>query len=116
MLAKKYRLTKDKDFEKVFKKGKGFKEDFLFLKSIKNGLDYSRIGIVVSSKLAKKATERNLIKRRLRELARKSILKIKPGFDIAIVASAGINKKTSFKRTEETFRKLLLKSAIFQEK
>ena len=39
MLPKENRLKKKKDFEKVFKEGQGFKEDFLFLKVVKNNLN-----------------------------------------------------------------------------
>ena len=112
MLVKKHRLKKKKDFAKVYKKGKGFTQDFLFLKAITNGLEESRIGIVVSTKVAKKATERNLIKRRLREIVRRKLKEIKPGLDIVIITLKGINKETSFQAIEETINKLLLKSKI----
>jgi len=112
MLSLKHRLKKKKDFEKVYKKGKGFKQDFLFLKAIENDLEDTRVGIVVSTKVAKKAVERNLIKRRLREIIRKRLEEIKPGLDIVIITLKGINKKTSFQTIEETIDKLLLKSKI----
>jgi ribonuclease P protein component len=112
MLVKKHRLKKKKDFEKVYKEGKGFKQDFLFLKAVNNDLEDTRIGIVVSAKIAKKATERNLIKRRLREILRKRLEEIKPGLDIVIITLKGINKETSFQAIEETIDKLLLKTKI----
>jgi len=112
MLAKKHRLKKKKDFEKVYKEGKGFKQDFLFLKAMENDLEDTRIGIVVSAKVAKKATERNLIKRRLREILRKKLEEIKPGLDIVIITLKGISKETSFRTIEEAVDKLLLKIEI----
>jgi len=112
MLSSKHRLKKKKDFAKVYKKGKGFKQDFLFLKAVENGLEDTRIGIVVSSKIAKKAVERNLIKRRLREIIRKRIEEIKPGLDIVLITLKGISKETSFQAIEETIDKLLLKLKI----
>lgn len=116
MLSKKNRLKKKKDFEKVFKKGRGFKEDFLFLKTAENGLENSRIGIVVGTKVAKKATERNLIKRRLREAVRKRISEIKPGLDIVIVALEGLDKKVSFQTIQEVLERLFLKAKIIETK
>lgn len=112
MLPLKHRLKKKKDFAKVYKKGKGFKQDFLFLKAVENGLDNTRIGIVVSAKIAKKAVERNLIKRRLREIIRKRIEEIKPGLDIVIITLKGMSRKTSFQAIEEAIDKLLLKTKI----
>jgi ribonuclease P protein component len=112
MLAKKYRLKKKKDFAKVYKERKGFKQDFLFLKAVKNDLEDTRIGIVVSTKVAKRAVERNLIKRRLREIVRKKLEEIRPGLDIVIITLRGINRATPFQTIEEVFDKLLLKSKI----
>ncbi|MEA3453145.1 MAG: ribonuclease P protein component [Patescibacteria group bacterium] len=114
MLPLKHRLKKRKDFERAHKEGKGFKQDFLFLKVIENKLENTRIGIVVSTKIAKKATERNLIKRRIREIMRKRLEEIKPGLDIVIITLKGINKETSFKEIEEVIDKLLLKIEIKQ--
>lgn len=85
MLSRKYRLQKEKDFELVFKKGKPFCSEFLFLKLIKNDLKISRFGFVVGKKIAKKSTDRNKIKRRLRDIVRKKLEKIKPGFDVVII-------------------------------
>jgi len=86
MLPKENRLTKKKDFEKVLKQGKGFKQKTLFLKTIKNGLPQSRFGIIVSKKTAKKAVDRNKIKRQIREIFWKNIDKIKKGYDLVLIA------------------------------
>ena len=40
MFANKNRLKKEKEFKDVFQKGKGFKNNFLFLKIKKNFYDY----------------------------------------------------------------------------
>ena len=62
MLSQQNQLKKKKDFEKVFKKGKGFKEDFLVLIFKKNNLNQSRFGFIVSKNFSKKANLRNKIK------------------------------------------------------
>lgn len=69
-LNKKNRLKKKRDFEDVFKKGKAVKGSFLFIKYKKNELGLSRFGFVVSAKVAKKAVERNRIRRILSEVVR----------------------------------------------
>lgn len=93
MLPKINRLTANKDFNKVFKKGKGQGKDFLFLKSFKNNLQTSRFGIVVSQKISKKATERNKIKRQISEILKLEMPKIKKGVDVILLVKPSIKKK-----------------------
>ncbi len=108
MLPRKHRLKKKKEFERVFKEGKAKKKDFLFIKFIKNNLDDTRFGFVVSKKISKKAVVRNKVKRRLREAAREMLSEIKPGYDIVIVAQKGIEKQDFF-QIKENLRQLLKK-------
>ena len=70
MLPKQYRLQKDKDFKRVFLKGKFFGGRILSLKLIENSLELSRFGFIVGLKISKKATLRSQIKRKLRESIR----------------------------------------------
>ena len=100
MLPKENRLKKKKDFERVFKEGRGFQEDFFFLKIVKNNLKISRFGIIVSQKVAKKAVVRNKLKRRLREILRKNLPIIKKGIDGVLIAQPGLEEK-SFGELEE---------------
>jgi len=93
MLAKQFRLKKDRDFESVFKKGKSINNKFLFLKLKKNNLKNSRFGFIVGKKISNKAAVRNNIKRKLREIVKNNLDNIKPGFDIVIVAKPEIIDK-----------------------
>jgi len=90
MLAKKYRLTKDKEFEKVMKKGKAAYSPVLMLKFVKNDLDYTRVGVIVSNKVSKKAVRRNLARRRIREIIRLVFKNLGKGIDLVIIASPKI--------------------------
>lgn len=122
MLPKENRLKKKKDFEKVFKKGKAFKEDFLVLKIIKNNLKISRFGFVVSKNFSKKTVLRNTIKRRLRETVRTKLNRIKKGIDGVIMVSPNLKTKTGpgktlepekdFWKIEKTVNKLFKKAEI----
>lgn len=114
MLPKRNRLKKNKDFENVFKKGQGFKEDFLYLKIKKNNLESSRFGFVVSKKFSQKATARNKIKRRLRELVKVKLPKIKKGIDGVIIIMPGF-KINDFWELEEIINKLFEKANIYQQ-
>ncbi len=93
MLPKKNRLKKNKDFERIFKIGKGYRENFLFLKIAENNLKTSRFGFVVSKKFSKKAFIRNKIKRRLRELVKLKLPEIRKGIDGVILVIPGLKNK-----------------------
>lgn len=111
MLPKKNRLKKKKDFEKVLKKGKGFKEDFLILKVKKNRLKELRFGFIVSQKVSKKAVVRNKIKRRFREVVKERIKRINKKVDIILIALPGAKAK-DFQETKITIEKLFKKAGI----
>ena len=115
MLSKAHRITKQKDFEQIFKKGKKLKEDFLILAVLNNSLDETRFGFIVSRKVSKKATLRNKIKRRLRALIKPQISQIKKGLDIAIMACPGLEVK-DFWEMESIINKLLKKSNCLKNK
>ena len=68
MLKKLNRLSKERDFTKVFKKARSFHGPNLTLKVVPNGNRASRFGFVISNKINKRATRRNAIKRRLRAI------------------------------------------------
>jgi ribonuclease P protein component len=91
---KKKRIKKKKDFEELFKNGIRQKGFFLSLRARKNDLEFSRFGTIVSKKVSKKAVERNKIRRRIFEITRKDLLnRIKKGWDVLFVVSAGIKEK-----------------------
>ncbi len=111
MLPKQNRITNKKDFEKVFKKGINYNGDFFILKVFKNNLGNSRIGIIVSQKVSKKATIRNKIKRRFNNIMGLEMPFIKKGFDMVLITKTGIEKE-EFKRIKETMKKLLERAKL----
>ena len=111
MLPKLNRLKKKKDFGRIFKKGRSFKEDFLIFKIVKNNLKSSRFGFIVSKNISKKATIRNKIKRRLRELVKIKIRKIKNGIDGVFIVRPGLETK-DFWEIEEAINKIFERAKI----
>ncbi len=89
MLPKENRLTKSRDFDAVYKKGRFFGTKFFGLKYMENGLAATRAGFVVSTKISKSAVKRNRLKRQMREVFRLNLDKIKPGMDISIITKPG---------------------------
>ena len=113
MLPKINRLKKKNDFERVFKKGKSFKEDFLILRMAPNNLKTSRFGFVVSQKVSKKAFLRNKIKRRLRELIRLKLPQLREGRDGILIVSPGL-EIGDLQKAEEKLNKLFKKARIIK--
>ena len=109
MLPPKNRLKKKSDFERVFKKGTGYKDDSLILKTLKNNLETSRFGFIVSKKISNKAVVRNKIRRILREIIKKNLPKIKTGLDVVFIANPGCKNK-GFWDIEAVAEKLLYKA------
>ncbi len=109
MLPKKNRLRKKKDFERVFKEGKNARGTVLYFKILETKEPSSRIGFIVSKKISPKATERNKIRRRMKESVRAALDMLKNSWDIIIIASPQI-KKSSFEEirrdTEKTFKNI----------
>lgn len=95
MLPKQYRLRADKDIKLVFKKGRRIETPLLRFQALHTGAEQTRFAVVVSTKIGKRATTRNLIKRRTREILRKNVERIKPGFDVVAQArSASVTYAT----------------------
>lgn len=108
------RLTKKKDFERVFEKGKSFKEDFLVLKIVPNDFQTSQFGFIISQKVSKKAVVRNKIRRELKELMRLKIDKIKKGIDGVFMVLPGLEKK-DFWEIETVLNNLLKKAKLIRQ-
>lgn len=89
MLVKKNRIRLNKEFDQIFKAGQSFYGKFLGVKASRSDLPITRIGIIVGSKISKKAVDRNLIKRRIREIIRPELEKIIKSRDIVIIALPG---------------------------
>ena len=120
MLKKLHRITKKSDFDKFFganfKKAKGFSasSNCLILKSLNNDLKISRFAFVISTKIDKRATKRNLVKRRLREIIRLNLKNMKSGYDILIIAKKGIVEK-SYQELEKELSYLLKRIKFFEK-
>jgi len=94
MLPKANRLAKRTDIERVFKRGKTFFVGNLSIRTAANNLAVSRFTVVVSTKISKKATRRNRLKRLIREAIRREALpKTKPGYDGIIMTQKGAMEK-----------------------
>jgi ribonuclease P protein component len=104
MLPKENRLP-GHAFILVKKRGRTLRSKNLTLKVLgERGEDPSRIGIIISTKVSKKAVVRNKIKRRIKESVLKILPKIKNGFDIVLIAKPmAVNENDFFEEVETLF-------------
>ena len=84
MLARKYRLTKQKDFGRLQARGQSVANRFFKLIYSTNKLVPSRLAVVVSTRLSKKATQRNRLRRQCQEIIRLHWPRIKTGYDLLL--------------------------------
>lgn len=104
-MKRKYRLRRSSDFYRVRQVGQSNASSLMVLAFLQNELDYSRFGFVVSKRLGN-AVQRNKIKRRMREAIRLRLSRIKPGFDVVIIARKPASKVT-FKVIIQSLDRLL---------
>jgi len=86
MLKKTNRLLKNTDFARIIGRGRAMASENILLKYVKTDSSQSRFGFVISAKVSKKATERNLLKRRMREIIRCNIGAASGGYDFVFIA------------------------------
>lgn len=78
-------IKKNRDFKSLYRSGKSSVNPYLVIYCRKNRRGESRLGISVGTKVGK-AVCRNRVRRRIREAYRLSEEKIRPGYDLIIVA------------------------------
>lgn len=98
--SKKNRLTTKAEYTEVFDSGLKVSLGWFLALYKKNEKALSRIGIIVSKRIVKKATSRNYLKRMIREGFRVRQPKIK-GLDIVIMARKGCKVENKAKLQKE---------------
>lgn len=84
MLPKESRLTEDKDFSLIYKKGQRISGNILRISILRTNQNTARFGFVIAKKDLPLAVARNRVKRVLRAEVRRLGGKIKIGYDIII--------------------------------
>lgn len=87
-----WRLTESSSYDAVFR-GNRFRVSsraFLLL-AMENNLSQSRLGLVISKKSIKLATQRNRTKRAIREHFRRHFKATTPAIDLIVLSRQGVN-------------------------
>jgi ribonuclease P protein component len=85
------RLRKNSEFQRVKQQGRSIMSPLLILAWLPNDVARTRIGFVVSKRIAKHAVDRNYIKRLLSEAVRGLLPRLPGGLDIVISARPKAN-------------------------
>lgn len=111
MLSRNKRITKERDWRAIHRRGRSVYASVLGVKFQNNNQVFSRFGFMVGIKVAKKANRRNLIKRRLRAIVRSHLEKIKRGYDIIFITKLGI-AELAYKELEKEALSILKRSNL----
>ena len=109
MLPRVNRLTLKSDFQKVLKAKNFLHSKYFALSSVQDNNKSPQLGIIVSNKVSKKATERNRIKRIIREAARNYINNWSCGLKVVVLtktSASTIESKILTADIENVFKKL----------
>jgi ribonuclease P protein component len=80
------RLRKNNDFQRVRQQGRSIMSPLLSLAWMPNDVEKTRVGFVVSKRTAKRAVDRNYLKRLLSEAMRVFLPRLPIGLDIVVSA------------------------------
>ena len=89
------------DFQNVYKNGCSYANKYLVMYILENRTDINRIGISVSKKVGNSIV-RHRLTRLIRESVRLNVENINKGYDIVIIARAGLKGK-KFHETESAY-------------
>jgi len=112
MLPKKRRITKEAEWKKLHKFGKRTHAPEMVMSYLKTN-QISRFGFIVGAKVSKKASIRNLVKRRLRSVVEKNIANISKNYDIIFIAKKPI-AQLSYQEIEKKVLYLLGKNRLIK--
>ena len=95
MLAARFRLSKRADFTRLNRSRWVIATPLGRIRYAANRLPQSRFAVVVSSKISKKATLRNQLRRRIMEIIRLHLPDIVGGYDMMIVVNSSALLRSS---------------------
>ncbi len=109
-MERRIRLRRTSDVRRVYDEGRSWAHTLLVLIARPNGLDFSRVGVTASRKLGN-AVARNRAKRLMREAARRLYPQFGSGWDVVLVARAGI-REANESQVEEALAALLRRAKL----
>ena len=106
-------LTKNKDFKRIYNKGKFLANSYLVLYYLNNKEGINKLGITVNKRIGK-AVVRNKVRRLIKECYRLREYKIKNGYTIIFVSRIK-TAEANFKQIGKAMDDLLKKANLINE-
>lgn len=88
------RLTKADEFRRAFRQGRRVSDSLFTVVAVRNGSGCARLGLAVSRKAARRAVDRNRIKRVVRDAFRRGQVRLS-GFDVVVLARPAARSETN---------------------
>ncbi len=106
-----FRLRRSRDFARLRIEGQAYHSRWLVVSVLPNGLSHNRYGFVTSKQIGKAVT-RNHVRRLMREAVRLYHPRLRPGFDVVLVARQPIIEET-FTAIQRIVKELLERANVF---
>ena len=106
-------LKSNMNFQNVYKNGVSYANKYLVMYVLENRTDNLRLGISVSKKVGNSIV-RHRLARLIREAFRLNVTQVAPGYDIVVIARAGLKGK-GYKETESAMLHLLKLHHIYNK-
>ncbi|MDT0668692.1 MULTISPECIES: ribonuclease P protein component [Mammaliicoccus] len=113
LVEKAYRIKKNNDFQRIYKKGKSVANRQFVIYTAENDLDHFRLGISVSKKMGNAVT-RNRIKRSIRECFKNHKENIIPKDIIVIARNQAVDLKVI--ETQKSLEHVLKIAKVFNKR
>lgn len=114
MLPKQRRIRKSSEYKRIFQDGKVVFSDIFIFKYLENNEDMTRFGIIVSTKVSKKAVKRNKVKRQISAILELMLKDVKEGYDCAIMVKKGIGDTFKFHELKKQIQHLFKKGNLLK--
>lgn len=111
-MEKEYRLRRNDDFARIYRKGRSVANRELVLYYLPNeGVPHFRLGVSIGKKVGH-AVLRNRLKRLVKEAVRHQRDYIKPGYDLVVIVRLGA-RQADFEQMVKSIRHLLKKGRLY---
>ena len=106
-------LKKNSEFKSVYQAKHSYANKYIIMYILQNGTDTNRLGVSVSKKVGNSIV-RHRLARLIREAFRLNVTQVAPGYDIVVIARAGLKGK-GYKETESAMLHLLKLHHIYNK-
>lgn len=109
MLPRRFRLTERRDFDKLYRSGERFSAPHFLIRVLPNNRTMTRIAVVMSTKVSKRATVRNRYKRQTRAVLEELLPRLPGGWDIFVTIRRLVLSSDEWIKVREELRELFVR-------